>query len=144
VLGHDAAVGAADAVGLREDQERFRVGVAVLPGPGHRREQLVGVDGAGDGVAAVDDEERRAAGAQALGLALVGVDLCPVAPVVQRLGGVGAVQADLLGEVEDLVDGPQFARLPEVDAEHRRPRLRATALRGCVGEAVTAALPIVV
>ena|SRR6185312_10498936 len=45
-----------------------------------RAAQIVGADRAGYGVAPIDDQERRALGADPLGLALVVFDLATVAP----------------------------------------------------------------
>ncbi len=132
VLG--AAVRRARLSGRGEGRQGRRGGMRFVPDLGHRGEQVIGADRAGDGVAAVEDKERGAVRAEPLGLALVGVHLVAVAMIAEGRGRLLLVEADLGREAEHLGGGPELARLPEVGAEHRFPRLVAASPVGGVGE----------
>lgn len=97
-------------------------------------EKAVAVLGPGDAVPAVDDDEGRAGGAQALGAGGIVAHLPLVAVLGERLAGALAVQSDLLAQVEQVVHAEDGAGLAEVGAEDRVPGFAVLALGGGVGE----------
>src|SRR5690242_11895754 len=115
---YGAAVGAADrSVAAGGEGER----VGGVPGCAQHVEKTVAVLRAGDGVRAVDDDEGRAGGAQALGAGGIVAHLPLVAVLGERLAGALAVQSDLLAQVEQVVHAEDGAGLAEVGAEDRVP-----------------------
>lgn len=128
---YGAAVGAADrSVAVGAQGER----VGCVPGRAQHVEKAVAVLGPGDAVRAVDDDEGRAGGAQALGAGGIVAHLPLVAVLGERPAGALAVQADLLAQAEQVVHGEDGAGLAEVGAEDRVPGLAVPALGGGVGE----------
>ena len=90
--------------------------------------------GTGDAIPIVDDEERDAIRPEHLCLAMFVADLLTERPGIQRCAGVVAVQAELLGEVEQRLAPEDRTPLAEVRLVDPPPRFAVQALSGGVGQ----------
>jgi len=89
------------------------------------REEELGLLRARDGVAALEDEARDGVDAEAAGGAVLRLGLVAAAVAGEVEGGLGAIEADLAGELDQRRAVADVAPLREVGAEQRLDRLLA-------------------
>ena len=99
----------------------------------HRQEVVSGLR-SGDPVASIDDEERDAVRTELLRLAGIVADLLTERPGIERRAGLVAVQAELLGEVEQRLATEDRATFAEVRLVDPPPRFAVQPLGGGIGQ----------